>query len=133
MAEVVPIPTPIAVKRKPKRSAKKITIFGNKFYLKILRASRFKKPFTLMGLLDWDTDIDHLAGLRPNQRKVVNDFIKVGHATEKLNLQDRMAIVKAVMRGKGKYGGEVKPYPYPRLSESELKAKIEEVKRLIGR
>jgi len=129
--EVVPIPVPIRPKIKPKRSAKKFNILGQKVYLKILRASRFKKPFTFMGLLDWDKDLDHLAGLRPNQRKAVSAFIKAGHATAGLNLQDRMAIMSEVLAGKGRWGGRVKPYPYPKLSSEELEKKIEEVKRLI--
>jgi len=131
MAEAVAIPVPIAPKVKPKRSAKKFNILGKKVYLKILRAARFKKPYTFMGLLDWDEEVDHLAGLRPNQRKAVSAFIKAGHATAGLNLQDRMAIMRAVLSGKGRWGGRVLPYPYPRLSPEELEKKIEEVKRLI--
>jgi hypothetical protein len=130
MAEVVEIPTPIAAKPMPKRSAKRFNILGNIVYLKILRASRFKKPYTFMGRVDWDRTLDHLAGLRPAQRRVVTSFIKVAHGTAKLSLADRMAIIQAVMKGK-KFGGKERAAPYPRLSPSELRAKIEAVKALV--
>jgi hypothetical protein len=132
MAEaVVEIPKPIAAKAMPKRSAKRINILGNIVYLKILRASRFKKPYTFMGRLDWDRQLDHLAGLRPAQRKVVSSFISAAHNTSGLSLADRMAIISAVLKGR-KFGGKERKAPYPRLSPSELKAKIDAVKAAIG-
>jgi len=109
----------------------KITVFGQKFYIKLLRAPRFKKPYTLMPLLPWDKLREHLAGLRPAQRKAVKNFTAVADATGGLNLADRMEIIRKVLQGKD-YGGKKLPYPYPRLSPAELEAKIEEVKRLIA-
>lgn len=131
MAEVVvPVPVPIAVKVKPKRSSKRITVFGNRFYLKQLRAARFKKSWTLMGMLDWDDEIDGLVGLRDNQRKAVSAFIKAGHATAKMALADRMAVMKTALAGKGRWGGRVRKV-YPRVSPEALAAKVEAVKALI--
>ena len=107
-----------------------IRVFGVPMYLKKLRATRFKFGFTLMPLLPWDKKREHLAGLRPAQKKAVAAFAKAGAATRGLSLADRMAIIGGALRGKD-YGGKKLPYPYPRLSPSALRSKIAEVKALI--
>lgn len=107
-----------------------IRVFGVPMYLKKLRAARFKYGFTLMPLLPWDKKREGIAGLRPAQKKAVAGFIKVGHATAKLALADRMEIIRQALRGKD-YGGIKLPYPYKRLSPDALKAKIAAVKALV--
>lgn len=107
-----------------------IRVFGVPMYLKKLRAARFKFGFTLMPLLPWDKKREHLAGLRPAQKKAVAGFAKAGRATAGLNLADRMAIIGAVLRGKD-YGGKKLPYPYPRLTPAALKSKIAEVRAMV--
>jgi hypothetical protein len=129
--EEVAIPKPVAVRPKPLRSAKKLNILGVKCYLKILRAPRFKKPWTLMGLLPWDREVEHLAGLRPAQRGVVSTFINVASKTAGLALADRMAIIASIMKGM-KFGGRARKAPAARLSPEQLKAKIAEIKTALG-
>lgn len=107
-----------------------IRVFGVPMYLKKLRAARFKHGFTLMPLLPWDKKREHLAGLRPAQKKAVAGFIKAGHATAGLALSDRMAIIGGALRGKD-YGGKKVPAPYPRLSASELASKIASVRAMV--
>lgn len=107
-----------------------IRVFGVPMYLKKLRAARFKFGFTLMSLLPWDKRREHLAGLRPAQKKAVAGFAKAGRATGGLNLADRMKIIGDVLRGKD-YGGRKLPYPYPRLTPEALKSKIAEVRALV--
>ena len=108
-----------------------INIFGQRFYIKLLRAPRFKKGYTIMNLLPWDKAREHLAGLRPAQKRAVSNFAKVATATAGLNLADRMVIIREALKGKD-YGGRKVPYPYPRLSPDQLKAKISEVKALVS-
>jgi len=131
VVHVVAVPKPIAPKRIPKRTAKYVNIFGNRYYLKQLRAPRFKKPFTLMGLLDWDVTIDHLEGLRDNQRKAVDAFIKAAHATAGMALSDRMEILRTVLSGKGRWGGTVRKR-YKKASKEEIARKIKEISKLIA-
>jgi len=109
----------------------KINILGQKFYIKLLRAARFKKGFTIMNLLPWDKDREHLEGLRPAQKKVVKDFAALASATAGLNLADRMYIIGKIMKFRD-YGGIKRPYPYPKLRPEELSRKIEELSRLIA-
>lgn len=110
----------------------KLKVLGQQFYLKILRAPRFKKPWTIMPLLPWDKAVLHLGGLRAAQSRAVDAFIKFGHATAHLSLADRMEIARKVLSGKGRYGGKARPAPYPRLSPEELRRKIEEVKAALA-
>lgn len=108
----------------------KLMIFGTPMYIKILRAARFKKGMTLMKLLPWDKGREHMAGLRPAQKKAVAAFKKAGTATAGLALSDRMEIIGKALAGKD-YGGIKLPYPYPKLSPTALKAKIEVVRALV--
>ena len=107
-----------------------IRVFGVPMYLKKLRAPRFKFGFTLMPLLPWDKKRDHLAGLRPAQKKAVAAFTVAASATAKMNLADRMTIIGAALRGKD-FGGKKLPYPYARLSPAALKTAIARVKALV--
>jgi len=107
-----------------------ISVLGAKMYLKILRAVRFKKPWTLMPTLPWDKKYGiGRAGLRENQKKVTDAFEKAARATAQMALSDRMTIIGAAMRGKS-YGGE-KRVIYAKLSPDLLKAKIEAVKAMV--
>ena len=107
-----------------------IQVFGVPYYLKKLRAPRFKFGWTIMPLLPWDKRREHLAGLRPAQKKAVAAFTKVSHATAGLSLADRMEIARQALRGKD-FGGRKLPYPYTRLSPSALKSKIAECKAMV--
>jgi len=113
-----------------------LNILGQKLRLRILRAPRFKKPWTVFRPLPWDKEVYGLGKAMSEiaRRKALYDacenFKKVAHATAKLALADRMEIISKVLTGKD-YGGKKRPV-YPRLTPEELKRKIEEVKALVA-
>ena len=107
-----------------------VNILGAKMVLRILRAPRFKKPYTVALPPPWSKYRDYLAGLSEAQRKVTDTFAELGRATRHLALADRMKIIGDAMRGVS-FGGR-KRVRYPRLSPEELERRIEAARRIVG-
>jgi hypothetical protein len=120
-------------KKKPIRSMKRINVFGNRGYLKLLRASRFKKPYTLMGMVRWDTELDHFAGMSDAQWDTINAFGLAANATKEMALSDRMAIIGAALRGRvhPKTREPRKPV-YPTVSTEERVKKAGEIRSMLA-
>ncbi|MCM8802832.1 MAG: hypothetical protein NC827_05950 [Candidatus Omnitrophica bacterium] len=95
-----------------------IKILGENRILKLLRAPRYKKPYTISLHPPWSKYREWKLGLRPKQLEVIKDFTKYAHATAKMNLADRMEVIKRKMTGKS-YGG-VKIPIYPKKTRKEL-------------
>ena len=112
-----------------------LNIIGQKLRLRILRAPRFKKPYTLYRPLPWDAEVYGKGralteiARRDALYKACEAFKKVAHATAGLALADRMYIIGEALRGKS-WGGR-KRKVYPRLTPEELRRKVEEVKALV--
>lgn len=115
---------------KPKLSLKYVNVFGIPSLIRILRAPRFKKPYTTAAHPPWSKHRYHMAGLSEPMRKAIGNFAKVADATGGLALSDRMSIISQVLKGKS-YGGTKRPAPIPKLSYEQYRAKVEEVKRLV--
>lgn len=108
-----------------------LSILGAKKILKILRAPRFKKPFTLSEAPPWAKIREGLAA-RPATIERVNDaFAEIAHATREFPLSQRMEIISKVMKGKS-FGG-TKRVRYSRKSPEEVKAKIAELEKIIAK
>lgn len=106
-----------------------VNILGAKMLLKILRATRFKKPFTVSIPPPWSRLRDYLAGRSAAQIRVNDAFKAAAAATAKLPLSQRMEIIGDAMRGLS-FGG-VKRARYPAVSPAELARKKEEVKAAV--
>ena len=121
------------VKPEHKEALKKrvIKILGMPFLIKILRAPRFNKPYTLMTMQgkfgQWTLGETE----KPQHIPEVNlAFAKLAHATKGLALEDRMALIGEVMRGKS-FGGKPRKAPAPKLSEEEFNRKLSELAALV--
>jgi len=107
-----------------------VNIMGAKMVLRLLRATRFKKPYTVATPPPWSKVRNYLAGRTPNQVKVNNAFAAAASATAEMALADRMKAIGDGMRG-ANFGG-VKRRIYPRLSPEALKTKVAAVKSAIA-
>jgi hypothetical protein len=105
-------------------------VLGAKLILKILRAPRFKKPYTLALPPPWSKVREYKTAIdaRPALSAVTKAFAKYAHATAEKALADRMKIIGEVMKGKS-FGGK-KRVVYPRMTAAELSALIEKLKAM---
>ncbi len=107
-----------------------VNVLGSKMILRILRAKRFKKPYTLADFPPWSRHKMHTAGLSPAQQKVVEAFTKVAKATAEMPLHQRMEVIAAVLKGKD-FGGVTKRVRYPAKSREEIKRLIDTLRAQI--
>ena len=118
-------------------------VLGAKLILKILRAPRYKKPYTLATpppwskVMEWKTAID----ARPALAAVTKDFAFYAHRTADKALSDRLKAISAVMKGK-KYLEKFYPPEIvaakrkarmvrPKMTAEQLRAFIEELKAAV--
>jgi hypothetical protein len=104
----------------------KVVFLGMPMYLKLLRASRFKKGFTLSKTVPWDKDFGAgEQGASPAQLEVWARFAEVAHKTRGLPLRERLAIIaKELSVGVGGIASAVYG-----ISKEEYKNKIVEARR----
>ena len=112
---------------------KRINVLGTWVGIKILRAPRFKKGWTIWPEPPWSRIRGYLAerDKRPNLKRVNDAFAAVAKLTEKMALSDRMKIISAAMKGKS-FGGK-KRVVYPPASPETIRAKIREAREIVAK
>jgi len=114
----------------PKLSLKNLVVFGIPCLIRIFRAPRFKKSYTVAPQPPWSRNRLHLAGMNEPMRKAVQNFAKAATETKGKALSDRMSIISALLKGKS-YGGEKRPEPFKKMKFEELQREIERIRALL--
>ena len=111
-----------------------VKFLGKRVILRILRAARFKKEFTLANPQPWVGDPSKLSAA---QKDIVGKFTTVATRTAGIPLSQRMEIMKKVLSGyESPYTSEAtkarKKYPLPAKSPEAIRTLIETLRSELG-